>query len=372
MNAKIQVFRKIVFFPMMFILVALACSIPGGATSAVGLESTLTMAALSTVVAGTQTALAGGAQSETVATETVVPSEGELEETSIIPTNTLIVVDHTIIPGQPGWATRWFLDTNSKSTANQNCAPGGDEYQKNQYERPFTQADMLYRPDVDIQRTEISYDSTFFYVKILLNGLNPETNTLQAAYGVELDTDKDGRGDYLIWASGPHKTKWAIEGVAAYKDTNNDVGANRPVYSDAPSSGNSYDMILFSNDMLQDPDAAWGRIAPNNPTEIQLAFKRSLVGSPQTFLWGVWADDGENDPKKLDYNDTFTSSEAGSPYPGANYPLKSLHTVDNTCREAFGFTPTGEEPGICHQLEVPPTATVTQTVTVTVTLTATE
>jgi hypothetical protein len=29
------------------------------------------------------------------------------------------------------------------------------------------------------------------------------------------------------------------------------------------------------------------------------------------------------------------------------YPIKALAEVDNTCRWAVGFTPTGSEPGIC-------------------------
>jgi hypothetical protein len=30
------------------------------------------------------------------------------------------------------------------------------------------------------------------------------------------------------------------------------------------------------------------------------------------------------------------------------YPLKALYALDNTCRDPYGFTPTGTEPGLCE------------------------
>ena len=35
-----------------------------------------------------------------------------------------------------------------------------------------------------------------------------ETGYPSAYYGIEFDTDKDGRGDYLIWAQGDDNTEW--------------------------------------------------------------------------------------------------------------------------------------------------------------------
>ena len=32
----------------------------------------------------------------------------------------------------------------------------------------------------------------------------------------------------------------------------------------------------------------------------------------------------------------------------AQYPLKQLAELDNTCRWSVGFTPDGTEPGLCH------------------------
>jgi len=54
----------------------------------------------------------------------------------------------------------------------------------------------------------------------------------------------------------------------------------------------------------------------------------------------------------LDYVDRFTVEEAGSPERSEKeYPLKALHSVDNACREAYGFKPNGEEPGLCPRPE---------------------
>jgi hypothetical protein len=37
------------------------------------------------------------------------------------------------------------------------------------------------------------------------------------------------------------------------------------------------------------------------------------------------------------------------------YPIKAIFALDNTCREAFGFTPGGTEPGVCQQARPPAT-----------------
>ena len=71
-------------------------------------------------------------------------------------------------------------------------------------------------------------------------------------------------------------------------------------------------------------------------------------------MLGVLADAGPKDPGKLDYVDRFTAAEAGSSVrDNKYYPLKALFAVDNVCREAFGFTPTGYEPQLCPR-EAPP------------------
>jgi hypothetical protein len=84
-----------------------------------------------------------------------------------------------------------------------------------------------------------------------------------------------------------------------------------------------------------------------------------LFNDANPYMWGAWAMDASMlHPDWFDYNDHFTLAQAGSPIQGsADYPLQALYELDNTCRWAVGFTPTGNEPGICPVIK--PTATPT-------------
>lgn len=274
-----------------------------------------------------------------------------------------IEIKHTTIPDKPGWVSQWWLDTNSSSTAGQKRAYGGDYLNQNLLERPFTAKEMIYRPDVDLVRVEISQDPTFYYFILHLSGVNTETNMLSAYYGVELDINRDGRGDLLLWALGDGSTEWRITDVFVYHDANNDVGGARPMLADAPNyNGDSYEELLFSIEHLDDPDAAWKRVDPGDASVIQLAIKKSMLDNAAVFMWNAWADDGVKDPTKFDYNDFFTTKDAGSPIGGAaDYPLKELYLVDNTCRLAYGFEPSGNEPGLCLMPAPTPTPKPTET-----------
>lgn len=309
-----------------------------------------TMVALS----ATQTAMAeaqpeGGEETE----EAVVPEESveeteEAQETE----EPFVEVTHNITPGEPGWIYKWFYDTDSSKNASNGYVTGGDDFVANLYERPFTESEMVYRPDVDIKKAEISSDDTFYYVIITLSGEHPDGG-LQAAYGVEIDEDRDGRGDLLVVADHPTSTSWGIDGVSVYRDSNNDVGGSSIMRPDSSYAGDGYDQVVFSKDMLDDPDAAWARMSTGTPLTVTFAFKKSLVGMG-TFVWGVWSADSLLDPAQIDLHDNFTESEAGSPYQShSTYPLKALNLVDNTCRETFGFDPTTPIAGLCYVPEEP-------------------
>jgi hypothetical protein len=336
---------------LLILLAAVGCNVPDS-----GAIQTQTMAALNTMVVATQTALANQA----LATSTLplatsasqdTPQSGDASPTAppgLVGTPTPTPIVHVITPAEPGYLGFWIYDHDSSTFADQKRTAGGDLYLQNMLERPFTK-EMNYRPDLDVVRGDLTLDSTFYYVLITLQGINPTTGTLSASYAVELDTDIDGRGDFIIWAFAPLTTQWNTLTVRAYDDTNNDVGGPSPLNSDAPfTTGDGYDRQLFSVEIPVNPDLAWARISPTNPKQIQIAFQKSLVGNAATFLWGVMADDGLKDPSRLDYNDIFTFDQAGSPYTSlAQYPLKDLPLVDNTCRIAQGFVPTGSEPGLC-------------------------
>ena len=283
------------------------------------------------------------------------PAEAAQGAVEAAPTATKEII-HSIIPDEPGWVSQWWNETDSTNTASQKRANGGDFFNQNLFERPFTTQEMDYRPDVDLIRVEISQDTTFYYFLLHLSGLNPTTSILSAYYGVELDIDRDSRGDVLLWALGDGSTEWSIADVFVYNDANDDVGGARPLMAEAPNySGDSYEKLFFSIDHLDDPDTAWVRVDPSDSTVIQLAVKKSVLGNATAFLWNGWADDGVKDPTMFDYNDFFTLAEAGSPIHGtADYPLKDLYLTDNTCRLPFGFEPTGNETNICYVPEPEP------------------
>lgn len=244
-------------------------------------------------------------------------------------------------------------DVDSSSTGGENRAPYGDSYNIELFERPFTQTVMTYLPELDIITFRLTQDSVWYYVSMEMSG-GDMNDPIATNYGIELDTDHDGFGDILVWASPPYTTTWLAETVQVYKDTNHDTGGASAEKSDAVYSGNGYDSLIFDRGQGADPDLAWVRLDPQISSAIQFAFKISLAGN--AFMWGAWADAGLRDPAKFNYNDRFTEADAGSPIKGKQqYPIAAINQVDNTCWVAQGFKPTGEEPHLCPSLQAQPT-----------------
>ncbi len=278
-------------------------------------------------------------------------SSTALPASTITSTNTAAVL-HVIKPSDSPPAPGAFnYDVESSGTAPQHRAPYGDVYDRNLFERPFTQADMTYVPSLDIKTFQLSSDGTWYYTFVKLIGNNPN-DPINIDYGIEIDKDKDGFGDVLIWAQPPYTTQWTTNGVKVYTDPNHDTGGLSPEKSDAPLTGDGYETVIFNQGQGNDPDLAWVRIDPKDSSMVEFAFKNSLAGP--SFMWGAWADAGLKDPSKFNYNDRFTLAQAGSPIRGdPNYPIKAIYAMDNTCRAAFGFKPTGYEPLLCPPPEAP-------------------
>ena len=281
----------------------------------------------------------------------------------ITDTPTSVPIVHTMIPGDPSNNVESDItDRDSSAFATQHRANGGENYTLNLYERPFNANTMdTYFPDLDITHTRLSRDSNWVYVTIHMTGQN-QSGGLQEIYGVELDLNVDGRGDVLVMAANPGAI-WSTEGVRAWTDNNHDVGSSHPIQSDAPTSGDGYETLVFDNGSGTDPDAAWARVSPTDQNSVQIAFKRSLINDDDHFTWGAWAISASMfNQAWFDYNDHFTAAEAGSALIEQTqyYPIKAFAEVDNTCRWAVGFTPIGNEPGICP---VPATPTPEPTIT---------
>ena len=92
-------------------------------------------------------------------------------------------------------------------------APGGDRFSFGEYERPFNANTMdIYFPYLDIQNAQIYQDDTWIFGLIVIKGLDAN-KALPRNYAVELDTNVDGRGDWLIMASKPSGTDWTTNHV---------------------------------------------------------------------------------------------------------------------------------------------------------------
>jgi hypothetical protein len=318
-----------------------------GAEIDIDLAVTQTLQALATIAEATLQPGGGGAVVPPAATE-APPTE----EPTVPPTATPTVA-HVTIPSGPAGVASFMTDRSSAALASERRAIA-DNYEINLLERPFTSEVMDYKNYLDITRGELSLNPPFVYVTIQLEGSPPPGVTVD--YGLEVDLDLDGHGDWLITGQAPPDTNWTTDGVRACRDANNDVGGPTAMRVDAPNAArDGYEDCVFENGYGIGPDEAWIRRDPSNANYIQVAFLFTLIGSDGEFLWGAWADEGLREPAWFDYQDHFTAVEAGSPAStSSEYPIKAVALLDNTCRWGYGFTPTGTEPGACY---VPPTPT---------------
>lgn len=262
------------------------------------------------------------------------------------PTEAMAVV-HLVSPGNIGEFGVLNYDVESSGTGPQKRAPFGDSYKSNLLERPFDQ-EMNYLPDLDVRTFSLVANDAWHYLSIELIGSNPN-NELGLRYGAVLDTDKDGYGNFLIWAAPPYTAEWTAANVQVFADSNRDSAGRSASASDAPFEGDGYETLIFdlNQGIGEDVDLVWVRLV--GPNVIQLAFKSELTG-PQ-FLFGAITDAGLRDPGRMDYVDFFSEAQAGSPVRDSQYyPQKELYAVDTTCNAAFGFVPTGYEPKICPRI----------------------
>ncbi len=307
-----------IFF-FMLISAILACNVPSGAVAT---------------------------QPEALPTETIVSPSAAVMDVPVEPTaSPTVAVVHTQTPSTSATAGPIFYDVESSGTAPEKRAPYGDSYDINRMERPFLQ-DMTYVSDLDIVTFSVTQDDVWFYVSVKLIGSDPN-NSLGINYGVELDTDHDGFGDYIIWAQPPYTPEWDTANVKIFADKNHNSAGLSSEKSDAPLTTDGYETQIFNGGVGDaDPDMAWVRTSSGANATLQFAFKKAWSGT--VFMLGVLSDAGLKDVGKLDYVDRFTEEEAGSPVKDKKaYPLKSLFAVDNTCQEAFGFKPQGYEAKLC-------------------------
>jgi hypothetical protein len=251
-----------------------------------------------------------------------------------------------ILAGEPLNEDRTLEDIDGSLRAYEKRALSGDVILDNRFERPFTQTDMIYLPDVDIQTVKVEFDDAFFYFTLEMRGVDFGTGKFTAAYGVEFDRNQDGRGDLLVLATDP-QTEWSADNLQVYLDKNGNVGGLKPMVAEAGMAGDGYETSVD----LGGDKAAYARISPEDPSAVQISVSKALMDNPESFLWGAWADKVIKDPSRFDYNDAFGPGEAGSPIkPSLDYPVKALHSMDNTCRLPFGAITATGIPGMCKSI----------------------
>jgi hypothetical protein len=331
--------------PIIVLLFSASCNLPGGADP----TATQPMETLATTAdTNLQSGEATKVSDATNPAEATQPPTEATEDALPTPT-----VAHQIQPSNPASVKSFMVDRSSAALASERRA-NADNFDINLLERPFTTQVMDYQEHLDITRAELSLGPPWLYITIFLEGSPPAGS--EAAYGVEIDLDIDGHGDWLILADAPPDSEWTTDGVRACRDANGDVGGPTAMIPDGPHDDrDGYEDCVFDSGYGIGPDEAWIRRDPGHADRIQIAFLYSLIGNDGKFTWGAWSDENIKDPTWFDYNDHFTSIEAGSPASeSSQYPVKAMASMDNTCRWAYGFVPTGSEPGVCY---IPPTPT---------------
>ncbi|MCE9645084.1 MAG: hypothetical protein K8S20_03710 [Chloroflexi bacterium] len=261
------------------------------------------------------------------------------------------LTQHEMTPGElPADKLGSVGDQDSSITAAKKRAPGGDRFTFNRFERPFNSVSMdTYFPYLDILESTVYQDDLWLYMVVRMKGQSQQ-ETLPGKYALELDTNLDGGGDWYVEVNAPSKTEWSVDGVRVLFDDNDDVGGTLSMHTDDPATtGNGYEKSVFDSGQGDDPDLAWARISPADPTVVQLAVKRAMIDNDTTFMINAWAGADDMDPARFDLSDSYTHEQAGTSLTELPiyYPIKEVSELDNACRIPVGFQPTGNEPGLC-------------------------
>ena len=260
------------------------------------------------------------------------------------------VIQHQIIPVDlPENRSSHAGDYDSSVTAKEKKSNGGDRFTFERFERPFNANTMdIYFPELDIIDTFVYQDDTWIYGTIQVVDRSA-ANSSPYKFAMQLDMNVDGKGDWLIVASNPPSTDWTVEGVQVFHDANSDVGDLTAMTTDANSKSDGFETNVFDQGKGDDADAAWARVSPVDENTIQLAVKRSVVGGSNLYMINMWVGHSLLDATLFDFSDHFTHEQAGAAEPELPnfYPIKAVYELDNSCRMAVGFQPSGSEPGLC-------------------------
>ncbi len=257
---------------------------------------------------------------------------------------------HLIHPSESAGSGQVITDHVTAEFAPQKRTAEGDDFDQGRFERPFD-GQMRYMGNIDIVRADmVRTDPDFIYVTIEV--AQPVASAINdpAFYGLELDLNRDGRSLFMIRGLGPLSETWMTEGVDVWKSTSAEQPAMMAEEGGIPVTGSlGFDVNLMRAGRGSDNDLAWIRLKPGSDNAVEIAFKNSIIGGKNgKFIWRPFTDAAPYSEREYDLQVSYTLEQAGSPYLGENhYPLKDVFAVDNTCRAASGYEPTGNEPGIC-------------------------
>ena len=293
-----------------------------------------------------------GSATETPATQPPATELVTVVDTAVPPTE--IPIKHQVFPvNLPENRSGHAGDYDSSKTANLKKSNGGDRFTFEQFERPFNANTMdVYYPNLDIIDTFVFQDDTWLYGTIQVVDRSA-ASVSPYRFAMQLDTEADGKGEFLVLASNPSSTDWSVEGVQVFYDANSDVGNLTAMFTDEnAATGDGFEKLIFDQGKGDDPDVAWVRVSPKNANVVELAIKRSVLNNTFIYMVNMWTGHGTLDPALFDFSDHFTHEQAGAADPELPnfYPIKSLFELDNSCRMAVGFQPTGSEPGLCPVL----------------------
>ncbi len=167
--------------------------------------------------------------------------------------------------------------------------------------------------DTDIKTYSVGADNNYFYFEIdLRKDWNYDDGGESRKYYLEIEADGDGQSDYFLVYQPKEEdlnSSWNNKGgsgeVEVYEDKNNSIGGNNPNGADSGDS-DGYESDLSSGKNLSSGDFYVRRVNGN----IQIALKKSTIGSPTNILSRAYASQNTNlSPDKLTWHDRNTISD---------------------------------------------------------------
>ncbi|MGL4882691.1 MAG: hypothetical protein ACRC8K_16780 [Waterburya sp.] len=163
--------------------------------------------------------------------------------------------------------------------------------------------------DTDIKTYSVGADNEYFYFEL---DLRQNWSSESRKYYLEIEADGDAQSDYFLvyqpkgedlglnW-----KNKGGTGEVEVYQDSNNSIGGSNRTGVDSTDS-DGYESDLSSGKNLSSGDF-YVRLVNGN---IQMALKKSKIGSPSNILSRAYASQNTNlVPNKLTWHDHNTISD---------------------------------------------------------------